>query len=757
MPSARPATPRLALFLTVLALAGWASAQTPPAGDAPGDAEAAAPAAAAPAAPGAGAAPAGPQRVEVSGRGSDSDERRRSTAAKIVVGREEIERFGDSSTSELLKRLPGVTIGGAPGRGGAPRMRGLGGGYTQILVDGERVPRGFSLESVPPEQIERIEILRAPTAETGARAIAGTINIVLREGFAKRLNDLRLGLQLERSRLSPSLSWTRNDRLGPDWVYNFSLSAFRQNRENHTTVQTTSVDGASGATTLSQREQATSIEQRQGVHASGRLQWRGEQGQALVLTPLLIHAEGRTRRRSELEQAIGQAPPAYDRSEGTTPGRFTLLRLNAQYNRLLGDGSRLELRSGLGDAHWRGRTTRDELREPSTLLRRLDDQSDNRELNATLNLKLSRLVGESHSLVAGAELEANRRREQRSSLEIRPDGSVVDRLADFDENLDARSRRAALYAQDEWNATPRLAGHAGLRWEGIATDGPGADGVLRRNRSSVWTPLLHAVYKLDGESRDQLRVSLTRSYRSPTLANLIARPALSAQNSATIPDRLGNPELRPELARGIDIAIERFLPASGVLSANLFHRRIRDLIRSPTRFDPASGRYVSQPLNIGDATSTGLELEAKFRLRDLWAQAPRINLRSNLSVFRSRVQSVPGPDNRLDQQPAATANLGADWRLANLPLTLGGNLNWQPGYTTRVSPEQTVVAGRKLVVDAYALWTFSPAMQLRLSGSNLRPRDYFSSNSVEAGGELRSAQTLDDSAQNWQLRLELKL
>jgi iron complex outermembrane receptor protein len=65
---------------------------------------------------------------------------------------------------EVLKRLPGVTIQGTPGRGGAIRMRGLGSGYTQILLDGQRVPPGFSVDSLTPEQVEKIEILRAPTA-----------------------------------------------------------------------------------------------------------------------------------------------------------------------------------------------------------------------------------------------------------------------------------------------------------------------------------------------------------------------------------------------------------------------------------------------------------------------------------------------------------------------------------------------------------------------------------------------------------------
>ena len=112
-------------------------------------------------------------------------------------------------------------------------MRGLGSGYTQILIDGERVRAGFSMDSLAPEQIERIEILRAPTAETGARAIAGTINIITRGGYTKRINDLRIGSSFENGRVQPGLSWSRNDTLGP-LIYNYTLSASRQNRASDT-------------------------------------------------------------------------------------------------------------------------------------------------------------------------------------------------------------------------------------------------------------------------------------------------------------------------------------------------------------------------------------------------------------------------------------------------------------------------------------------------------------------------------------------
>ena len=58
-------------------------------------------------------------RVEITGgRESDTELRRQSTAAKIVIGREEIDKFGDATVGEVLRRRPGVTTPGAPGRGG---------------------------------------------------------------------------------------------------------------------------------------------------------------------------------------------------------------------------------------------------------------------------------------------------------------------------------------------------------------------------------------------------------------------------------------------------------------------------------------------------------------------------------------------------------------------------------------------------------------------------------------------------------------
>lgn len=61
------------------------------------------------------------QQIEVRARASDHD-----TAAKIVVGSEELARYGDDSVAAALKRVPGVTVT-STGRGSDIRLRGLGG------------------------------------------------------------------------------------------------------------------------------------------------------------------------------------------------------------------------------------------------------------------------------------------------------------------------------------------------------------------------------------------------------------------------------------------------------------------------------------------------------------------------------------------------------------------------------------------------------------------------------------------------------
>lgn len=644
-------------------------------------------------------------------------------------------------------------------------MRGLGGGYTQILLNGEPLPAGFSIESISPEQVDRIEILRAPTAEYGARAIAGTINIVLREASMQRQSGLRAGFASERGRIQPGAAWNLTDRLTGDAEstdnYSLTLTALRLNRldeiDNHTRV----VDADSSSTVLERQESGMSRFTREFINFSGRVNLRHAHGNTFSLQPFVQLFQTERYALSTLSQG-GSGTPPWTRTTNVGSNRSAILRLAANWLSNLSDETRLDLKIGTGYFAFASDDHRERL--DSTILTQ-DDDTTLRECAWNLGGKVTHELLDGHSLVVGAEA-AQVNRNEGHGLRL----NNVSHSTGDGENVGAGVRRVAVYVQDEWQPAPRWSTYAGLRWEGIATRSRTASDNSS-NRSGVWTPLLHAVWKPYEERRDQLRMSLTRSYRAPTLQNLVSAYAysttcpLGTAQTASCPDRVGNPDLRPELATGLEIGYERYVGERGLMSINLFHRRIRDLIRSLTAWSADEGRFVTKPQNIGNATTQGVELEVKLRVSDLLAGAPGTNLRGNASLFRSGVDSVPGPDNRLEQQPRATANIGIDHRFSPVPVLVGVSLNWTPAYAVRVSDNQTNYAGLKRTIDFYGVVPLNSQMQLRLIGSNLFPLRYPSggSNTYLAADSplprplLETLDTVSTTYTQWQLRLEVKL
>ena len=688
-------------------------------------------------------------RIEItSERDNETQQRRESTASKIVIGREEIERQGDANLGEILKRMPGITLGGAPGRGGGIRMRGLSQGYTQILLDGQRVPPGFSVESITPEMVERVEIYRAPTAETGAQAIAGTINIITREGRKGMPTELKVGSSFQGGYVSPTASIVKYHD-AEKWSGNYTLSVNRFAAPDHSENDLTRVD--TSGTTLRQRV-SDSHYNREGMNASARLQLKGDPGETLTLTPFVILSQGKTpssmRATESLNGVDVAGSPATASSE--IKNNFELARLNGQWKRKLSTDSNMEWKFNLG-----GWNSHNEFQQTSTntsLIPSVSENSRVQDRSFSLGGKYTNVMGGGHQWVSGSEVESVRRTQ-----------SVVGAYQTIAGSADYRAStiRYALYSQDEWQLTPNWSSHVGARYEGLTTEGSTSAGDVT-NRNSVFTPLLHAMWRPNPDSRDQVRMSLTRSFKTPTMPTLLARRAYTRDdNSATNPDVSGNPNLKPEVATGLDVAVERYLPQGGVLSASAFHRRVQNLIRNVTTLESGvNGRWLSSPQNISEAVTEGIELEAKFRMDQLIADAPHINLRNNLSFYRSRVLSVIGPDNRLDQQPSMTANLGADYRLKSAQLTLGGNVNYNPGYSTRLSAEQLSTVSQKRVMDVYGLWRVDSSTAWRLTLSNLDPRNYntgsvYSGNSVNSVNE--NSRTRSQSWTNVQILLEKKL
>jgi outer membrane receptor for ferrienterochelin and colicins len=685
------------------------------------------------------------QKVEVKGAAADYDPRRDDTASKTVLNAEEIRKYGDDNIYDVLKRAPGVTVTGK-----TLRMRGLGAGYTQILVNGDRPPPGFSLDALTPDQIERIEIVRAATAEFSMQAIAGTINIVLRKVVSKPQRDLRMSAYGSGDSKGVSAGGTLGDKKGDlSWFLNAYLYGGRNENETWSADRFTV---PSGELLQSRETRYGGDGGYRGAVLFPRLSWKLADGDQLNLSAGLQATRSDWRGGSRNDNLVGTFPaPDYVETLQGTPTRQAMGSLEVNWVAKLA-GGRLDLTLS-GE---RSRNTNDSLNDLYTegraqrLLR--DWDSVTRAHRASLRSKYTRSLFDGHSMTAGLEGSVQKSEETRDRQD-RVDAQAPTRLL---ETFAPEIARLAGFVQDEWNVSKQFSLYMGARWEGVQTDSETTGMADTRSRNHVLSPVGQALYKLAGGR--QLRLALTRTYKAPTVQQLTARRYESAVNTRFNADSGGNPDLRPELANGIDVSYEHFMPEGATVSASASRRAISDYIRTRLDLDE-NGRWVYRPLNDGDALVRSLQLEAKLPDKALakliGPMAGGLDLRASFSRNWSEVSSVPGPGNRLDAQTPMLATLGADWRKGSL--TLGSSLAWQQGGWVRVSDAQSRRQQSRRDLDGYLLWKLDAHYQLRFSVNNLLGMDNSSDQVYEdAAGSSRELSFQRGYARA-NLSLEMKL
>lgn len=674
------------------------------------------------------------ERVEISARQTDTELRRRASTAKQVYGREELDRFGDTNVADVLQRLPGITM-----QGNAPRLRGMSASYTQILINGDPAPPGFALDQLDPALVERIEVSKGPTASQSAQAVAGTINIILKDAPKRSQRDLRLGTAYRFEKPTFSGSFTLGEKWG-DMSLSLPISTFQwRGQIDSETHRQSALNDPAGFDVI---QKGDNRYQGQGINLGPVLTWRISEDETLSWQSFLQSGAWNSS-TSYANQILAGSPML----EGNTAneGGWQMVRSRLQWVNNFSADERIEVKAGIQASlgHFDNQSVGTGFMQQRTV-------GDNRQTSLTQAGNYTRLLSEAHSLALGWDLELRQREETR-------DASVagVAWIGGLQgQSFSAQVQKTALFVQDEWQVSPQWSATLGLRHEYIATQSKGLD-VDLGNTSAVLTPMLHVAYKLDAAGKDLVRASLTRSYKAPDISTLLARPApnslyadLSQSNVMLAPDSIGNPALRPELATGLDLAYEKYLSGGGLFSVGVFYREISDLVRSVTSLqanpDYASApRWVSQAANFSSGRAAGLELELKGRAGELLpslfdAKLP-LSLRGALNYYRSEVDTVPAPDNRLDGQQPWSGNFGMDYRFNSKPLTIGGNFAFTPDFVTRQSLSQTLDQGRSRSMDVFARWMVSDKVSMRLALSNIAPVANESLSSNISGASVYSA------------------
>lgn len=701
-------------------------------------------------------APQPGSRVEI--RSDAAAQRRADTAGRQVVARGELLRHGDARLVDALARVPGITVDGR-GLGTELQLGGMGSGQTLVLLNGEPLPRGTSLDSIALDSIDRVEITRGSSVQA-AQAIAGTINLVTRRPSVQATRELKLqgASRSGRPQASATLNLAGSEGAA---TWGLGLVASLEDQVWRATFEQERQQGAATTPTARSRTHKLEYDRTQALSLNPRLAWKhplpgGGQWQLSTDHTLRV-ADSRGGVSDERQPEFGP-PPAQQRSEMALNYQRLFWRGRVQAQHRSAEGARSELRLSVThasrdqQARAQGRDSAARLVQDTTVDGRALDQS------AVLNLNHQRPLGASHRLDVGAEWEAARRHEDRVQTEPNLPGGLPPE--NFDERFDARVQRQALYLQDDWSLSTDSSLQMGLRLERLLTlsEGNVFDRV-RQTHELVGPVLRVSTQPLPGLGT--FKLGLSRGFRLPTPRDVTPRRYVPIEVSPTSPAQAGNPDLRPERAWSVDTSWQgapKTWAADLVLSASL--RRIDDVILDRLIEQPAvlTAPWLLQRFNAGRAWSAGLEVEWRGQLATaLWPASP-LRWQASLALARSRLDDVAA------ERPALAGQ--AAWHLKlDLTQALAPAWNAQLGLDARGPARADQPSGRRSEqaarhhLTAGLGWQPRRGLSARLSVAQAAASDAVERKSVrvtEAGQPVRYlAREAWHTDATWRLGLEL--
>ena len=679
------------------------------------------------------ASPAQLDAVEVRGEIIYRD--RADEPATLVYDLEYFQAFEPLTVGDMLKRVPSVAFLSDVLEYDGVRLRGLDPGYTQILINGNRVPgagfdRSFFVDRIPAELVDRIEIVRSSSADRSGDAIAGALNIVLRDGYSLDGGYIRAGAaQYPDDEIEPTLGvvWG-GEALGGQLL----VGASTQGRRNPKLKFSERFDEPGG--TLENTEVQTDT--RSGDDYSLNLDYTADVGPGkLGLNAFYVRTD-RLQDEDSLEYRSGIETNAnlLTVNVNDLDIRTDNYQVGAQYEwQAAGGETRIRLGyAGIDDEQSELEDETEYLRDANPFPeadRFTGDRTfvDIRDRELSGEIRHTRDLGD-NELRLGVEAT---RKDRDTSI-------TLDRNRITIPNAPAPRPvipgvfgpflplAGGLNTIEETRIEPfaKLSGTSGaLEWEtGLRyqqTDVEINDLTVApadaraQNDYGVFLPSGHLRWNLDDTHR--LTASVARTMRRPGFDQI--SPALILAELGDN-DLLGNPDLEPETAWGLDLGWERRLGSRGVVGVNAFYRDITNLIEianTGVEGDEGPGTFVLQPRNTGDGQVWGLELDLSTPLTALGLENTGVFF--NYSWLDSEINDVFGK-RKFNDQSDDVFNVGFIQQLPTLEASFGASYRKQGEAFGRIVSREIVTSyGGDL--EVFVEKRFGDQWTLRLTGSNL--------------------------------------
>jgi outer membrane receptor protein involved in Fe transport len=691
-----------------------------------------------------------------------------STAPVLEYGADYFQRFEPLTVGDALKRVPSVAFLSDVLESDGVRLRGLDPAYTQIMINGEVVPGAgdgsgsfgngsdgaFFVDRIPAELIERVEIVRSQSANRSGDAVAGAINIVLRDSYSLNGGFVRAG----------ALYWdndqTWGQTLGGVWGGEalggrLLIGANMQDRHNPKDKLSQRFDEP-GAD-LNDIEIQTDV--RDGTDYSGNFSYETDAlGGAFALDGFYVRTD-RVQDEDSLEYEEGVIEDAsllsvndndvdIEQESYSLNGRYAFesfggeTRVKLGFARFTNDAFEFE-----DELAYDGFPALDEF-ESEISQTDLTDEEFKAKLeherdfgDITLEFGVHYESKERDNLVRAADDDI-------SGVFPNPlpwGGTLVDpadlEAVDGGDNTIER-RRIDPYAMFSGDAGT-VSWEAGLRYETTElTVEDRTVGATVENSYELLLPSAHINWNLTDD--DRILLSAARTVRNPSFTFL--SPA-TLEEELGDNDFLGNPLLEPETAWGLDIGYERRLGRTGVFGVNVFYRDVSDLIEVFNTEDPAAAEvedyedeveefldanpgadettpgypefdpsaFVYSARNTGDGSVWGIEFDLSAPLTVIGLENTGVFL--NYSWLDSDVEDEFG-SRRFNSQAESVFNVGFIQDLPTLGASFGLTYRDQGEAYSRVVAEE-VTTTYSADLEFFVEKRIGDSFTIRLTGSNL--------------------------------------
>ena len=653
------------------------------------------------------------ERVEVIGEIVYRD-RTEATAPVLSYDLEYFQRFEPLTVGDMLKRVPSVTFVSDVLEYDGVRLRGLDSGYTQILINGKRVPgagldRAFFVDRIPAEIVERIEIVRSASADRSGDAVAGALNIVLRDGYSIDGGYIRAGTtRFDDGEYESNVGvFWGGQALGG----NVLLGANVQGRRNPKDKFSQRFDAPGG--TLDNTEVQTDV--RSGTDYAFNADYRAGVGETAEL-----HLSGmfvRTDRIQDEDSTEYRSGLANNANLLTINNNDLDIRTD---NYALGAGLKFTMAGGDTEIRLDRASITDEQFEFENEFEYLRDSNpfpeDDRFTRDVTDLRIddTDTSGEvTHEREAGfgkikfglqATLKDRDTRilnATRYRVTIPNAPGVRPPIPGPAQPLSAAPGGVNTIEEQRYEPFVKLSGEQGaLEWEaGLRyeyTDTEVNDRTVAANLARTETnygfllPSAHMRWNLDDGNR--ITASVARTMRRPDF-NAISPALLEAEAGDN--DVLGNPLLEAESAWGLDVGYERRLGAKGIFGMNLFYRDIKDLVELAntglpgSEDDPSNRAWIFQPRNTGDGQVWGAEFDLSTPLSGMGLDDTGVFV--NYTWLDSEISDEFGK-RRFNNQSNYVYNVGFIQELPTVAASFGVTFRKQGDAKSRVIGEEVVTS-----------------------------------------------------------------